>query len=200
MRVEFFGRCRSTRSDEFDPLTGNVIRARWMQFDLYPANAIRHEPRTSLEPARSAAIKRGARRARGLLRRPKGLSTSRRSASACARTTISRCCRKWVFCNRHRELLTPSSTVAEAGRAAVLPHRLFPEGFSSLIIDESHATVPAGRRHVQRRPRAQDRRWWTLGSGCRRRSTTGRRRFEEFDADDRANSFTCRPRPAEVRD
>ncbi len=43
-----------------------------------------------------------------------------------------------------------------------------------MFIDESHQMIGADRCHVQRRPLAQETRWWSTAFACRRRWTTGR--------------------------
>ena len=73
---------------------------------------------------------------------------------------------------RRRELLAPSLG-ARSGLDAVLPARLFPERLAAFRRRIARLDS-AGRRHVRRRPFAQEYRWSSTVSGCRRRSTTGR--------------------------
>ena len=81
----------------------------------------------------------------------------------------------------HRELLAPPLGPRSPASGPQCLIDYFPRRFPA-----RHRRVArhraAGRRHVRGRPLAQGRRWSTTASGCRRRSTTGRCEFDEFEA------------------
>ena len=80
---------------------------------------------------------------------------------------------------RHRELLA-LSVRPRAGRAAAVPVRLSAAATrcwsSTRVTRRFRSSAPCTRATARAR-----RRWWNTASGCRRRSTTGRCKFEEWE-------------------
>ena len=98
---------------------------------------------------------------------------------------------------RRRELLDAPLPTATR-RAAVDAAGLLPGRLPAVHRRVAHL---ASRRCAACTPATARARkcWSTTASGCRRRSTTGRCNFDEFEQHDQAGRLSCRRRPARTR-
>ena len=134
----------------FDPLTGEVLRPARPPGRL-PGDALRDGAERD-RARRSGRHRRRAARAAAPSSRPRA-RCSRPTGCARAPSTTWRCCARWASATASRTTRA-TSTAATPGTP---PHTLldyFPDDFL-IVIDESHQTVPADRRHVRGRPVAQ---------------------------------------------
>ena len=149
LRIEFFGDEIESIA-EIDPLRGEVL-ARPQQGDDLPGQPLRRDRRRSCsravvgDPRRAAGAPRALPRARA--------SCWRRSGSSSARSTTSRCSRRWASATASRTTRA-GSTAAPTGQTPYTLFDYFPDDLL-VVLDESHISRAADRRHVPRRPRAQ---------------------------------------------
>ena len=163
--------CSTTRSRSlqlFDPLTGR-IRQKIPRFTVYPSQPLRDAARDAC-CARSRRIKDELRER--LDEFVKARQAGRGAAARAAHALRPRDAAGDRPLQGHRELHAPP-VGRGAGRAAADAGRLPAAGRADVPRREPRDDRPA-RRHVQRRPRAQDHAGRVRLPAARRRSTTGR--------------------------
>ena len=148
MRVSFWGD-ELERITEVDPLTGEVLADR-TAVDIYPARYF-VTSRQKLEEALHDIADEMEEQVKLFEEQDKLLEAQRLRQRTQYDMEMLRADRLLLG---RRELLAATCRAREAGSTPWTLLDYFPDDFVCFV-DESHMTIPAGARHVQRRPRAQ---------------------------------------------
>jgi excinuclease ABC subunit B len=163
LRIEFFGDEIERIVTLVNPLTDEASQAEASQAVHVPRQALRDASRDR----RSSRAVRGNRdRARRAARAARVQGKLLEAQRLLARTSYDlEMIQRGRLLQRHRELLAALRLAGPAGGPALHADRLFPRRLS-VIIDESHVTIPQLRGDVARATGRARTPWSTTASGC----------------------------------